>query len=132
MNTDPIADMLTRIRNAIRTYRDGVDVPFSNLKEGIAQTLQREGYIDGYEVVEPGTTKAKLKLNLKYGPDGEDVILKIKSVSTPGRRVYKGFRELKPVIGGMGILVLSTSQGVMSDREAKKKKTGGEVLAEVF
>ncbi|MBX6315935.1 MAG: 30S ribosomal protein S8 [Isosphaeraceae bacterium] len=108
-----------------------VDMPSSHLKVGIAQVLKDEGYIWDYEVIEtrPAPT---LRLHLKYGPNGERLITKITRVSKPGRRIYRGYKDLKPVLSGMGIAILSTPKGVMSDRRARAEKVGGELLAEVY
>lgn len=131
MMTDPIADMLTRIRNALQIERPFVEIPSSKLKVGIADVLQREGYIWDYEVVEQ-TPQPVLRVNLKYSPTGERVIQKITRVSKPGRRIYVDCRNLPEVLNGMGICVMSTNQGVLSSREAKQKRVGGEVLCEVW
>jgi small subunit ribosomal protein S8 len=131
MLTDPIADMLTRIRNAIVVKRPNVDVPASKLKRGLAEVLKREGYIWDWQEVE-GDPVSHLRLELKYGANGEDVIQHIKRVSTPGRRVYRKAKEMKPILGGMGITIVSTSSGIVSDREARQKKIGGEVLCEIY
>ncbi len=131
MMTDPIADMLTRIRNALRIERPFVDIPASNVKKGIAEVLQREGYIWDFEVVEEPPQNV-LRLNLKYGPNGEDVIQSIQRVSKPGRRVYTRSRDNQDVLQGLGISVISTSQGVLSNREARSKGVGGEVLCEIW
>ncbi|CAN5655243.1 30S ribosomal protein S8 [soil metagenome] len=131
MMTDPIADMLTRIRNAVRIERPIVDMPTSRLLRGIAQSLKDEGYIWDFEEIE--TTPARtLRLQLKYGPNGERLITKIDRVSKPGRRVYRGYKDLKPVLGGMGVHILSTPRGVLSDRRARAEKVGGEVLAMLY
>ena len=130
MMTDPIADMLTRIRNAIRVERPHVDIPLSNVKRGLAEVLKREGYIWDWQEVEAEPVK-QLRLELKYGPNGEHVIQHIKRISSPGRRVYRKARDLRPVLNGMGITVISTSGGVISDREARQQKLGGEVLCEI-
>lgn len=132
MMTDPIADMLTRIRNAVRVERPYVDVPMSRVKKGIADVLKREGFIWDYEVVQPdGAPAATLRLELKYGPNGEHIIQTIQRRSKPGRRMYVSCRDLRPVLGGLGISIISSSQGVLSDREARTKNVGGEVLCEV-
>jgi small subunit ribosomal protein S8 len=131
MMTDPIADMLTRIRNAVRVERPHVDMPLSKVKRGLAEVLKREGYIWDWEEV-TGEPASQLRVHLKYGPNGERVIRRIQRVSTPGRRVYRGVSDLKPVLGGLGIRILSTSRGVVSDREARQRKLGGEVLCEVW
>ncbi len=131
MMTDPIADMLTRIRNAVRIERPEVELPASKVKKGLADVLKREGYIWDWEEVEAKPAN-QLRLYLKYGPNGEKVIRHIKRVSRPGRRIYRGVAELKPVLNGLGISVVSTSRGVMSDREARQGKLGGEVLCEIW
>jgi small subunit ribosomal protein S8 len=131
MMTDPIADMLTRIRNAITVERPHVDIPSSKVKRGLADVLKREGYIWDWQEVESEPAK-QLRLELKYGPNGEHVIQHIKRVSTPGRRIYRKAKELRPVLNGLGITVISTSNGVISDREARQKNMGGEVLCEVY
>ncbi|MCA9042340.1 MAG: 30S ribosomal protein S8 [Planctomycetaceae bacterium] len=133
MMTDPIADMLTRIRNAIQIERPFVDVPYSNLKKGIAQALEREGYIWDFQVVEDEDRPQKvLRVNLKYGPNGERVIQHIKRLSKPGNRVYRKLDELAEVLDGLGINILSTSKGVLSNREARREHVGGEVICEVW
>jgi len=129
--TDPIADMLTRIRNAVRVERPFVDMPMSKVKRGLADVLKREGYIWDWQEVEDSPV-SQLRIELKYGPNGERVIQKIRRVSKPGRRVYSKARELRPVLNGLGITVISTSRGVVSDREARQRKLGGEVLCEVW
>jgi small subunit ribosomal protein S8 len=131
MLTDPIADMLTRIRNAVRVERPHVDLPLSKVKRGLAEVLKREGYIWDWEEM-PMEPAIQLRLHLKYGPNGERVIRMIRRISKPGRRVYSGSTELKPVLGGLGISVISTSRGVISDREARQRKLGGEVLCEIW
>lgn len=131
MMTDPVADMLTRIRNAIHIESPHVDIPHSSEKVGIAQALQREGYIWDFEVIE-GTPRNTLRINLKYGPNGERVIQQIVRVSKPGRRVYAGSRNLPNVLQGLGIALISTSKGILSSREAKKQGVGGEVLCTLW
>lgn len=131
MMNDPVADLLTRIRNAISIERPFVDVPHSNLKRGIAEALKREGFIWDVTTIE-GTPRAHLRIDLKYGPNGERVIQKLRRVSTPGRRVYCGVDEIPNVLQGLGVCLLSTNQGVLSSREAKEKRVGGEVLCEVW
>lgn len=130
MMTDPIADMLTRIRNAVRVERPHVDMPLSRLKLGVAEVLKREGYIWDYKEVDAEPVK-HLRIELKYGPNGERVIQTIRRVSKPGRRVFSKSRDLRPVLNGLGISILSTSQGLVSDREARQQNLGGEVLCEV-
>lgn len=131
MMTDPIADMLTRIRNAVRVERPSVDMPVSKVKRGLADVLKREGYIWDWQEIEAAPI-AQLRLELKYGPNGERVIQKIQRVSKPGRRVYNKSKDLRPVLNGLGIQILSTSRGVVSDREARQRNLGGEVLCEVW
>ncbi len=139
MLTDPIADMLTRIRNATMVYKDQVDVPASKFKEEILRILAREGYIKGYERVEV-EGKPYLRVFLKYGPvqktargrRPEQVIKSIRRVSKPGRRVYVSAREVPVVKKGLGIAIISTSKGVMTDREARRQNVGGEVVCEVW
>ncbi|MEZ6195998.1 MAG: 30S ribosomal protein S8 [Planctomycetota bacterium] len=130
--TDPIADMLTRIRNANAIRRRQVDVPLSKLKVGVADVLKRSGYIKDYRLLDGAPKDRMIRLELKYGEDGELVINEIKRFSSPGRRVYRGVNELPQVLNGLGICILSTSQGVLSDAEARDKNTGGEVLATVW
>lgn len=131
MMTDPIADMLTRIRNAVRVERPHVDMPFSKVKRGLADVLKREGYIWDWAEVE-ATPAKHLRIELKYGPNGERVIQRLRRVSKPGRRVYSKARDLRPVLDGLGISILSTSRGVVSDREARQRNIGGEILCEVW
>jgi len=131
MMTDPIADMLTRIRNAVRVERPHVDLPLSKVKRGLAEVLKREGYIWDWEEV-PQEPARGLRIHLKYGPNGERVIRRIRRISKPGRRVYSGATSLRPILGGLGISIISTSRGVISDREARQRKLGGEVLCEVW
>lgn len=131
MMTDPIADMLTRIRNAIRIEKPSVDVPTSKVKVSVAEAFQREGYIWDFEIVEQSPQNV-LRVNLKYGPNGERVIQHIQRTSKPGCRVYSGVREMPEVLQGLGISILSTSKGVLSNREAKKQGVGGEVLCTLW
>jgi small subunit ribosomal protein S8 len=130
MMTDPIADMLTRIRNSVRVERPFVDIPASGVKKGIADVLKREGFIWDWKEVDEQPV-AQIRIELKYGPNGERVIQTIKRLSKPGRRLYAASRELKPVLGGLGIRIISTSKGVISDREARRDNVGGEVICEV-
>lgn len=131
MMTDPIADMLTRIRNATRVEAPSVDMPFSKIKNEVARVLVEEGYLVQYQVLEDAPRNV-LRIQLKYGPQGEQVIESIQRVSRPGRRIYRRAAELRPVRNGMGITVVSTHRGVMSDRQARGQKLGGEVLCEVY
>ncbi len=130
MMTDPIADMLTRIRNATNVHKNQVSMPASKMKVGIAQVLKEEGFIAGYGVTEAKPSSV-LELELKYGPDGEIVIQHIERVSKPGRRVYSGSKDLPKVLRGLGTYVLSTPKGIVSDRVARQEKVGGEILCKV-
>ncbi len=148
MMTDPIADMLTRIRNANEVERPAVDMPATKLKVAVAKVLVEEGFILGYrigkyvtdaqghkefqETTDIGEPHTVLQVFLKYGPEGEKVIRHIERYSKPGRRVYQGYKEVKRVLDGLGIAILSTSKGVMSDRQARQQKVGGEVLCTVW
>ena len=133
MMTDPIADMLTRIRNAVRIERPQVVMPSSKVKRGISEVLKREGYIwDWTEEQDESHPAKQLRLELKYGANGERIIQNVRRVSKPGRRVYRGATGLRPVLNGLGISIISTSRGVISDREARQRKLGGEVLCELW
>ena len=129
--TDPIADMLTRIRNALVVKHETVDVPASTIKKAIAQILLSEGYIKGYELLENGVART-IRIQLKYGPNKQRVIVGIKRISRPGLRVYARKDEMPKVLGGLGIAIVSTPKGVMTDKEARKHAVGGEVLAYVW
>lgn len=129
--TDPVADMLTRIRNANLAYTELIEMPSSKLKANIAEILKSEGYIRDY-LVEPTTPQATLKLALKYGKDRDRVLTGIRRISKPGLRVYAKADELPRVLGGLGIAIISTSSGLLTDREARKAGVGGEVLAYVW
>ena len=132
VTSDPIADMLTRIRNANTAKHDTVDVPSSKMKVAIADILLNEGFIEKYDIVEDGNFKT-IRITLKYGADkNEKVITGIKRISKPGLRVYAGKDELPRVLGGLGIAILSTNQGIITDKEARKLQVGGEVLAFVW
>jgi small subunit ribosomal protein S8 len=131
MMTDPIADMLTRIRNANAIRSKRVRMPASKMRVGIAEVLKAEGFIESYDVA-AGRPSSELSVLLKYGPDGEKVIRCIERVSKPGRRVYSGASELKPVLRGQGVHVVSTPRGVVSDRQARELKVGGEILCKVY
>ena len=131
--TDPIADMLTRIRNAVHARHQRVDVPASNFKADIARILEREGYIHGFQVVAAdGETPPVIRIALKYGPRGETVISGIERVSRPGRRVYFGRADVPRVMGGLGTSILTTSRGVMTGQDAVKAGVGGEVLCNIW
>ena len=129
--TDPVADMLTRIRNALIAKHDDVSLPSSKMKKSIAQILLTEGYIKGYEVAENGV-QPNLKVTLKYGSNGERVITGLKRISKPGLRVYVNKDEVPRVLGGLGIAIVSTSKGVMTDGDARQDSVGGEVLAYIW
>ncbi len=131
MMTDPIGDMLTRIRNGQRAHKALVNSPASKLRARLLDVLQREGYIRGYTQLEMDAGKAELSIELKYH-EGEPVIREISRVSTPGRRVYSSIKDLPTIYNGLGISILSTPQGVMSDSEARLANVGGEVLCRVF
>jgi len=131
--TDPIADMLTRIRNGIQSRHDRVEMPSSKLKVEVAKILKSEGFISNYKVVqEDGKPSAALRIYLKYSEDGEPVIHGIERVSRPGRRVYRGKAEIPQVLGGLGLAIVSTSKGVLSGAEAARTGVGGEVLCQVW
>jgi small subunit ribosomal protein S8 len=133
MMTDPIADMLTRLRNANTAFHDEVLMPSSKLKEALAVILQREGYITGFEVLNDSSRPGRqLKVVLKYTSDRKRTISGLKRVSKPGLRVYSGSESVPRVLGGMGISILSTNQGLMTDREARKRRVGGEILCQVW
>ena len=148
MMTDSLADMLTRIRNANRIERPAVDMPATKLKIAVAQVLKDEGFILEYQVGRPGVgedgaptfnadqdlgkPKTILRIFLKYGPEGERVIRHVERVSKPGCRVYRGHRDLKPVLDGLGISIISTNRGLMSDRQARAQRLGGELICNVW
>ena len=132
--TDPIADMLTRLRNGNQAYHDRVSMPYSKIKANIAEVLKSEGYIAGWSVEEPaeGAVGRKLVIELKYGPNRERSLAGLRRVSKPGLRVYAKAAELPRVLGGLGVAIISTSQGLLTDRQARKRGVGGEVLAYVW
>ncbi len=129
--TDPIADMLTRIRNANSAKHETVDIPASKMKKAIAEILSEEGYIKNYQVIEDNK-QGVIRIALKYGPSKEKVISGLKRVSKPGLRIYAGAEELPRVLKGLGIAIISTSKGVMTDKKARKENIGGEVLAFIW
>ena len=131
MMTDPIADMLTRVRNANTALQPTVAIPTSTLKEEIAKILMAEGYIESYDVTGSGAHRS-LELKLRYGRDRARVISGLRRVSRPGRRIYSSATELPRVNGGLGVAVVSTSQGLLPDREARRRRLGGEILCEVW
>ena len=132
--TDPIADMLTRLRNANQAYHDKVSMPYSKIKASIAEVLKAEGYIASWIVEEPteGAVGKSLTVDLKFGPNRERSLAGIRRVSKPGLRVYAKSPELPRVLGGLGVVIISTSQGLLTDRQARKRGVGGEVLAYVW
>jgi small subunit ribosomal protein S8 len=137
--TDPIADMLTRLRNANQAYHDAVSMPYSKLKAGVAEILQQEGYITSWKVQDPAAEGPEanpvgktLVVTLKYGQNRERSIAGIRRISKPGLRVYAKHTGLPKVLGGLGVAIISTSQGLLTDRQANKKGVGGEVLAYVW
>ncbi|MBU6213669.1 MAG: 30S ribosomal protein S8 [Actinomycetales bacterium] len=129
--TDPIADMLTRIRNANRAFHETVTMPHSNIKVGVAEILKREGYIASFDMTDDAVGRT-LTISFKYGPNRERSIAGVKRVSKPGLRVYAKSTNLPKVLGGLGVAIISTSSGLMTDRECAKKGVGGEVLAYVW
>jgi small subunit ribosomal protein S8 len=129
--TDPVADMLTRIRNANLAFKDEVDMPRSKVKEEIARVLAREGYLQSFRV-EGDPPKERIVIEMKYGPERERTISGLKRISRPGRRVYADRDHLPRVLGGLGVAILSTSQGLMTDRQAARAGVGGEVLCYVW
>jgi len=131
MMTDPIADLLTRVRNAYAIGRREVEIPFSKVNRAIAETLKREGFVDRVDVVE-GSPRDRIRVELRYGERGEPAVRHLQRVSRPGRRTYTTIADLARVAGGTGIAVLTTSRGVLSDREARAQNVGGEILCEVW
>jgi small subunit ribosomal protein S8 len=129
--TDPIADMLTRIRNASSAMHDDVLVPASRIKESIARILADEGFVERFERVED-TPHPMIRVTLRYSPERERAISGVRRISKPGRRVYRGASELPRVLGGLGVAIVSTSQGLMTDKQARKARVGGEILAYVW
>ncbi|MCP4294466.1 MAG: 30S ribosomal protein S8 [Proteobacteria bacterium] len=128
--SDPIADMLTRIRNAILREHRSVTIPASKIKENIAKVLNSEGFIESYSVLGEGVEK-KLTIQLKYDAHRDSVIRKVERISKPGLRIFKGFTDLRPLLNGQGIYIVSTSKGLMSDRQCKENRMGGEVICAV-
>ena len=129
--TDPIADMLTRIRNALTAKHESVLVPASKMKKAIAEVLYQEGYIKGYTIIEDGA-HSTIKIDLKYGANNENVISGLKRISKPGLRVYAKKDQIPRVLGGLGIAIISTSKGVMTDKKARQEGVGGEVICYVY
>jgi small subunit ribosomal protein S8 len=129
--SDTIADMLTRLRNAVSAKHKTVDVKNSRICQGIAKVLKEEGYITDFAILDDGTKQGLIRVNVKYSPTGEKIIREIKRISKPGCRVYRGVTEFPKVTNGLGIAVLSTSRGVLSDRQARQQNIGGELLATI-
>jgi len=129
--TDPIADMLTRIRNAVRARHPRVEIPHSNMKMAIAGILKAEGYIGGVTAVEKGKFKS-IRITLRYDDEGTPILSGIQMVSRPGRRIYAGSQEIPPVMGGLGLSIVSTPKGVLSSRDARKAGVGGEIVCHVW
>ena len=129
---DPIADLLTRIRNANSKMKDRVDIPYSNMKMEVVRILKEEGFIANYKSLYNEGRRGQIRVFLKYSPTKELVVRGIKRVSKPGLRIYRGYQEIPKVRGGFGVTILSTPQGVLTDRQAREKKVGGEVLCQVW
>jgi small subunit ribosomal protein S8 len=129
--TDPIADLLTRIRNALLAKHDRLDVPTSKQKVAVCGLMKQEGYIDDFEVIEEKPV-GQLRIFLRYTDEGEPAIRRLARVSKPGRRVYRGADDIKPVLNGIGVSLVSTSKGLLTDREARERRVGGEVLCEIW
>lgn len=129
--SDPIADMLTRVRNATRARFNSVDIPGSKLKVELARILKEEGFVRNYKFLKDGK-QGILRIYLKYGPAKADVIYGLKRISKPSRRVYVKSKDIKPVLNGMGIAIISTSRGVMSDKKARRENVGGEILCNIW
>ena len=129
--TDPIADMLTRIRNANTVGHETVDIPASKMKKAIAEILTEEGYINGFDLIEDNA-QGTIKVQMKYGANNEKVISGIKKISKPGLKVYAKANDIPKVLGGLGIAIISTSKGIISDKEARKLQVGGEVICHVW
>lgn len=130
--TDPIADMFTRIRNATRVHASAVEMPASKQKVAIAELLRNEGFITSFETKDLGTPEQKMRIVLRYGPKGEQVIQGIKRTSRPGLRIYRAAKKVPRIYGGLGIAIVSTSRGLMTDRQARTSHTGGEVMGYIW
>ena len=130
--TDPVADLLSRIRTAYMAKHDRLDVPASKLKLEVCRILKEQGYVESYQQLDGDTVKRQMRIFLRYTPDGEPLIRSIKRISKPGRRVYKGAEEIRPVLNGLGVGIISTSQGLLTDAQARQRRVGGEVLCEVY
>ena len=129
--TDPIADMLTRVRNAAQARHATVDVPFSKMKLALAKIMEQEGFVTGFEIAEQGNRKV-LRLQLKYDSDRRPVLTGLRRVSRPGLRVYAGMHDIPRILGGLGTVVVSTNRGIMTGREARRRHLGGELIAEIW
>lgn len=129
--TDPIADFLTRIRNALMAKHDRLDVPASKLKTNISTLLKQEGFIEDYEVIEE-KPQSTLRVYLRYSDEGVPAIRRLARVSKPGRRIYRGADDIKPVLSGLGVYIVSTSKGLLTDRQAREARIGGEILCELW
>ena len=131
MTQDSIADLLTRIRNGLRRGRRSVDVPASNICRGVLAVMRAEGFIGGFDEIQDGR-QGLIRVHLKYGPDGEQIMTHMKRESTPSRRFYKKTADIQPVLGGLGIAIYTTPKGIVSDRQARRLKTGGELLCTIW
>ena len=130
--TDPVADLLTQIRNTHLAKHDRLDIPASKLKLEICKLLMEQGYIEDVEMLDDHPVRKKLRITLRYTADGQPVIKRLRRVSKPGRRVYRGADEIPPVLNGLGVGIVSTSQGLLTDREARDRRVGGEILCEIW
>jgi len=130
--TDPIADLLTRIRNAYRVHHDRLDVPASGLKHEICKILRDEGFIEDFSLLDEGPTSKHIRIQLRYTPEGEPLVRRIQRVSRPGRRVYSKSADIKPVLNGLGVGIVSTSEGLLTDEAARQRGVGGELLCEIW
>lgn len=130
--TDPVADLLSRIRTAYLAKHDRLDVPASKLKLEVCRILKEQGYVESIQILDSDPVKKQVRIYLRYTPDGEPLIRSIKRISSPGRRVYKGAEEIRPVLNGLGVGIISTSQGLLTDAQARQRRVGGEVLCEVY
>lgn len=131
MMHDPVADMLTRLRNALQRQKGYVDVPASNVLRGILRVLRAEGYVREIDEIEDGK-QGIMRVHLKYGPDGEQIVTKLQRVSKPSRRIYRKAKEVEPILGGLGVAIYSTPQGIVSDRQARRAGIGGEWLCSIW
>ncbi len=130
--TDPIADLLSRIRNSHLAKHDRLDAPASNLKVAICRILKQEGFINDFELLDEDSVRRKIRIYLRYTPQGEPAIRRVRRVSSPGRRVYRKADQLRPVLNGLGVGIVSTSKGLLTDKEAREARVGGELLCEMW